>query len=373
MITASLKQHIHRRRQRTPVTRFKLFVHGRMRGVWEKRSARPRLVEHKAPAEKTKRAAGPLSFLKTKRWLSLALAGLTGLATLGVLFLCFSSKPLEPLALPADHGLLSNPLLDPPRDAEEEEEEDVPPGLMTLKKLTLTQYTVRGRDTLALIAKRHHLDLDTVISFNGVKDARAVRKGAVLTLPSHRGLRYRVRRGDSLSGLSRRFDVSLDDLLDWNNLSRSVITVGQGLFIPGGRLSKNELSRVMGTFFKWPVRGRLTSGFGMRISPITGTRLHHNGLDIAHNPMTPIHAAADGRVAIVDSNPTYGNFIIIIHSNGFQTLYGHLKKTYVKKGARVVQGQKIAAMGSTGASTGTHLHFSIFKNGRDVNPLKYLR
>lgn len=371
MITASLKQHIHRRRHRTPVTRFKLFVHGRMSGVWEKRAERPRLVEHKPPAEKTKNAAGPLSFLKGKRWLPLALAGLTGLATLVALFLCFSIEPLEPLALPADRGHLSSPLLDPPRDAEEED--DLPPGPMTLKKLTLTQYSVKGRDTLDSIAKRHNLDLDTVISFNGVRDARAVKQGSVLTLPSHRGLRYRVRRGDSLSGLSRRFGVSLDDLLDWNNLSRSVITVGQGLFIPGGRLSKNELSRVMGTFFKWPVRGRLTSGFGMRISPITGTRMHHNGIDIAHNPMTPIHAAADGRVAIVDANPTYGNFIIIVHSNGFQTLYGHLKKTYVKKGARVVQGQKIAAMGSTGASTGTHLHFSIFKNGRDVDPLKYLR
>jgi LysM repeat protein len=369
MITASLRQHVSKRRSRTPVTRFKLIVRGRVRGVWEKKAERATLVTHQDAPGKISLPAAWLRLLKTKRWLMLALLGLGGLAVLMTLFLCFSGEPWGPLPLPAENGFLANPLQNPPED-----EEAAPlPGELTLKKLTLTAYKVQARDTLEAIAKRSNLDLDTIISFNGVKDARAVIRGMVLTLPNHRGLRYRVRSGDSLSRLSQRFDVSIDDLLDWNNLSRSVITVGQGLFIPGGRLGKNELSQVMGTFFTWPVRGRLTSGFGMRISPITGTRMHHNGIDLANNPMTPVHAAASGRVAIVDYNPSYGNFIIIVHGNGFQTLYGHLRAAYVKKGAQVVQGQKIAAMGSTGASTGTHLHFSIFKNGRDVDPLKYLR
>ncbi len=369
MVTVSLKQHVTKRRSRPPVTRFKLFVHGRIRGIWEKQAERARLVAHQDVMEKGHRLAEWIRLLKARRWIIFSGLGLAGLAGLLVLFLCFRGDAFEPLPLPVEQGSLANPLLDPP----DEEDEVFPPGDLTLKKLTMKSYTVKSRDTLENIAKRFNLDLDTIISFNGVRDARAVKRGSVLTLPSHRGLHYRVRRGDSLSRLSQRFNVSMDDLLDWNNLSRSVITVGQGLFIPGGRMSAGELSQVMGTFFIRPVRGRLTSEFGMRTSPITGTRMHHNGLDIANDPMTAIQAAAVGRVAIVDYNPTYGNYIIIVHGNGFQTLYGHLHSVYVKKGERVDQGAKIAAMGSTGASTGTHLHFSIFKNGRDVDPLKYLR
>jgi LysM repeat protein len=371
MVNLSLKQHVHARRGRSPVTRFRLLVGGRTKRVWDKVASRAVRPVPRAEVRLGTRLAGCLRHLFRVRWLAATILSLAGLGLAAVFILCFSSAAFDPPPLPVERGVLASPLAEP---VEDENSADSPPaGNLALKKLTLATYSVQGRDTLEGIARKFNLDIDTLISFNGVSDVRGVGRGMALTIPSHRGLRYRVRNGDSLLKLSRKFGVSLDDLLDWNNLSRSMITVGQALFIPGGRLSAGELGRVMGTLFIRPTVGKLSSNYGIRVSPITGTRMHHNGLDLSNQLMTRVNAAAAGRVGIVDYNPTYGNFIIIIHGNGFQTLYGHLEAIYVKKGQSVTQGERIGAMGSTGASTGSHLHFAIFKNGRDVDPLKYLR
>ncbi len=143
------------------------------------------------------------------------------------------------------------------------------------------------------------------------------------------------------------------------------------------QIAKYQGSSSMGPYtggkFAVPTRGRLSSRFGTRIHPITKRRKMHTGLDIAASSGTAINAAASGRVITAGWVSGYGNTVIIDHGSGLSTLYGHCSRLYVSKGQSVTRGQKIAAVGSTGFSTGPHLHFEVRKNGRPVNPDGYLK
>ncbi len=124
--------------------------------------------------------------------------------------------------------------------------------------------------------------------------------------------------------------------------------------------------------FIWPVLGRITSGFGFRIHPIHRTRLNHTGLDISRPNGTPVKASDGGRVVMAGWYGGYGKCIIINHGKGHATLYGHLSRLGVARGTNVGKGQTIGAVGSTGYSTGAHLHFEVRLNGRPVNPRRFL-
>lgn len=122
----------------------------------------------------------------------------------------------------------------------------------------------------------------------------------------------------------------------------------------------------------WPAEGWLSSGFGPRRHPITRQPDYHYGVDIAGMVGSPIRAAADGTVVAAGRRPGYGLTIVIDHDYGRRTLYAHLSRIRVKVGQRVTKGQVIGAMGSTGLSTGPHLHYEVHVNGRPVNPFNYL-
>ena len=122
----------------------------------------------------------------------------------------------------------------------------------------------------------------------------------------------------------------------------------------------------------WPARGWLTSGFGSRISPFTGRRQHHAGIDIAAAEGTAIISPARGRVHFVGRKGAMGNTLIVDHGFGVKTLYGHTAEIHVKPGEEVVRGQKIASIGSTGRSTGPHLHYVVEVAGQPRNPLDYI-
>ncbi|WP_034157695.1 M23 family metallopeptidase [Sphingomonas sp. ERG5] len=117
-----------------------------------------------------------------------------------------------------------------------------------------------------------------------------------------------------------------------------------------------------------PVAGRLTSNFGIRIHPILHTARMHKGLDIAAAYGSPIYAAMDGVVALAGRNGGYGNFVKLIHGGGMATGYGHMSRIAVRPGTRVARGQVIGYVGSTGMSTGPHLHYELWKNGVAINP-----
>jgi murein DD-endopeptidase MepM/ murein hydrolase activator NlpD len=122
----------------------------------------------------------------------------------------------------------------------------------------------------------------------------------------------------------------------------------------------------------WPAKGWLTSGFGFRISPFTNSKQFHAGVDIAGTEGTPVIAPARGRVVFAGPDGALGNCVIIDHGYGVRTKYGHNKSFYVKPGEEVTRGQKIAALGNSGRSTGPHLHYMVEVNGKTRNPLDYI-
>jgi murein DD-endopeptidase MepM/ murein hydrolase activator NlpD len=116
-----------------------------------------------------------------------------------------------------------------------------------------------------------------------------------------------------------------------------------------------------------------SSSYGWRIDPFNGNKAFHEGLDFTANTGTPIRAAADGIVSEADRTPDYGNIVKIQHGSGLETRYAHASKLLVKVGERVVKGQVVAEVGSTGRSTGPHLHYEIRLNGEALDPRKYLQ
>ena len=122
----------------------------------------------------------------------------------------------------------------------------------------------------------------------------------------------------------------------------------------------------------WPAKGWLTSRFGARVSPFTGRRQLHAGIDIAARAGTPILAPARGRVSSVGSRGPLGNSLVIDHGYGLKTFYGHTKDIFVKVGDTVERGQRVASIGSSGRSTGPHLHYAIHVNGKARDPLNYI-
>ena len=118
-----------------------------------------------------------------------------------------------------------------------------------------------------------------------------------------------------------------------------------------------------------PCSGRISSRYGWRIHPILHTRRFHNGVDIAAPSGTTIKAADDGKVIFAGWKNAYGRTVVIDHGSGWQTMYGHCSSIYVSRGQVVSRGQRIAAVGSTGWSTGPHLHWTVYRNGSTINPL----
>ncbi len=121
-----------------------------------------------------------------------------------------------------------------------------------------------------------------------------------------------------------------------------------------------------------PCQGRLTSEFGTRVHPISRTTKHHDGIDVAARSGTEITAPAGGTVVFAGRKSGYGNVVEIDHGFGYRTLYGHASRLLVKEGARVARGEKIALVGSTGASTGSHLHYEVTVDGVKVDPIKFM-
>jgi murein DD-endopeptidase MepM/ murein hydrolase activator NlpD len=186
------------------------------------------------------------------------------------------------------------------------------------------------------------------------------------------GIPYTVKKGDSLSGIAKNWNIPIEAILDANDMESSTIIPGTMLFLPGAKMSTLELKKVLGNLFVYPINGRLTSPFGWRDDPFTGVRKYHAAIDIANNIGTPVKASLDGKVSAVGFNSIYGNYIILSHDSGYQTMYAHLNTIEVTRAQRVTQSQRIGTVGNTGYSTGPHLHFAIFKNGTAVNPLELL-
>ena len=248
--------------------------------------------------------------------------------------------------------------------------------LDTMETFTWQTYKVKRGDTVSGIAKDFSVSMDAIIASNGITNARALREGEVLRIPNMDGIPYLVKSGDNLTGISRAMGVPLEAILDANDLQSDRINAGMSLFIPGARMKTEDLKMALGELyiFVYPVRGaRLSSPFGWRDDPFgSGARVYHAAVDLSVPQGTPIVASMGGRISAVGFDRTYGNYLIVTHSGDFQTMYAHLHTVAVKRGDQVSQGDQIGTVGTTGRSTGPHLHFALYVNGRAVNPLDFL-
>ncbi len=234
--------------------------------------------------------------------------------------------------------------------------------------LYFSAYKVQRGDTLSGIAENFNVSLDTVVSFNGVKNARSLQPGTILKVPSMSGILYVAKAGDGAAKVAAANGISADRVIEANGLMSDTLDAGRSLFLPDAKLASFTLREISGDLFGWPARGWISSWYGWRSDPFSGTRVFHNGVDIGVDTGTSVRAAMNGVVSETGYNSSFGNYIVLSHHAGWMSLYGHLQSVSIQAGQRVATGQLIAYSGNTGYSTGPHLHFSVFKNGRTVNP-----
>jgi len=241
------------------------------------------------------------------------------------------------------------------------------------RMLAFDSYLIQSGDIIGNLAAEFGLNQDTLISANGIRNTRLIQVGHTLKIPNQDGIFYSVKNGDSLSSISERYNTDTNAIMIANELFSDNISSGVELFLPGAKLDSVNLQEINGDLFMWPVSGRITSSYGYRANPFTGVRQFHSGMDISSNTGTPIRAAMSGRVSAAGYDNVLGNYVAITHHSGYRTLYGHMSMIRVRPGAYVGTGERIGDVGSTGVSTGPHLHFTVFKNGITVNPRTLMR
>ncbi len=242
------------------------------------------------------------------------------------------------------------------------------------KRNQIAEYTVQPGDLLSFIASDYGVSVNSIIWANKLKDSDSISPGQVLKIPPVSGVIHEVKDGDTIASIAKKYNASEERIRDFNALSEDgQLQLGDELIVPDG-----EIKRVyIGSKSAIPQYGTTKVIANKRFAylpdlgdyymiPTTGYdwgRIHgRNGVDMANACGTPIYAAADGAVAIADStgwNGGFGKFIKLIHSNGTETLYGHATKLLISQGESVARGQLIALMGTTGRSTGCHLHFEV--------------
>jgi murein DD-endopeptidase MepM/ murein hydrolase activator NlpD len=239
--------------------------------------------------------------------------------------------------------------------------------------LFYTVYRVVKGDTISHIAERYGITSDAIITFNDVTNARTLSIGRYLKIPNMNGILYEAGKSDTLEKIATVYNISPDRIAELNGLSEGTIEPGKRLFLPDARLSNIALREINGDLFAWPIRGWITSWFGWRNDPFTGLRSFHTGIDIGASQGTSIRAAMEGTVSATGYSSVSGNYVVLAHHSGYSTMYAHLSSIAVRKGQRVSTATIIGAVGSTGYSTGPHLHFTVQKYGRLVNPMTLLR
>ena len=239
--------------------------------------------------------------------------------------------------------------------------------------LTFSSYTLQRGDIIGNIAIRTGLNEDTLISVNNIRNTRLMQIGQVVRIPNQDGIYYAVKTGDTLDSIAEAHGTTTYQIKAVNELFNEAIAYNSSLFIPGARMNWVERQEINGDLFIWPTPGRVTSGYGFRRSPFTGARQFHTGIDIGAPTGTPIRAAMSGRVANTGYDSIFGNFVVINHHSGYRTLYAHLSVIRVRPGANVQTGERICDVGSTGLSTGQHLHFTVYRNNATVNPRSLMR
>ncbi|MBU0597043.1 M23 family metallopeptidase [Patescibacteria group bacterium] len=258
----------------------------------------------------------------------------------------------------------------------------------TTGRTNIVYYTVEPGDIIGAIAEKYRISVVTILWANNLTTRSYIQPGDELKILPVDGLIHKVKSGDTVSKIASTYGAKIEDIVMTNRLQKDGrdIVIGEELLVPGGEKPQPvpvytvsapsafrsvaapppSVNAPAGSGYLWPAGVRY-------ISQYYGWR--HTGLDIAGPIGTPIYASRSGTIikSQCGYNGGYGCYIIIDHGDGVKTLYGHASELYVSVGDYVSQGQTIMAMGSTGRSTGPHVHFEVKVNGSYQNPLQYVR
>lgn len=246
-------------------------------------------------------------------------------------------------------------------------------------------YVVEAGDTISSIADKFDISIDTIRWQNNLGKSDTIKEDQTLKILPITGIAHKVAKGDTVESIAKRYDVSSQAVLDFpfntfTNDETFDLAVGQTVIVPDGVMPQVTLfagsavrtrqttpdagTVVASGQFVWPTQGVISQNYAW----------YHPGIDIANRGIPAVLAADAGTIASAGWDPSgYGNKIIINHGNGMVTLYAHLSQFRVVVGQTVKRGDIIGIMGSTGRSTGPHLHFEIHVGGTRPNPLNYLR
>lgn len=228
----------------------------------------------------------------------------------------------------------------------------------------ISTYTVQEGDTLSFIASDYGVSINTIIWANNLHDADAIRPGMDLKIPPVTGVLHKIKKGDTVASLAKKYGVKENEIVSFNSLPLGgELQIDDEIIVPGGRISSPAVATQTSVAKRFAYLPTLSGFFMQPAMGYNWGRIHgRNGVDVANSCGTPIYASADGMVTLSDAvgyNGGFGKFIKINHSNGTETLYAHASKLLANIGDTVVHGQQIAVMGSTGRSTGCHVHFEV--------------
>ncbi len=251
----------------------------------------------------------------------------------------------------------------------------------------IIDYEIQEGDTVSTIAEKFGVSEDTILWENGLKSTSTIKPGNTLKVLPITGVSHKVQKGDTVYSIAKKYGTEPQSIVDFPYISFTndetfELAIGQTIIVPYGekespsssgttrqpvnrfqRYTPDAGSVVASGSFVWPAQGRLTQYFSW----------YHKGIDIANKAAPNVVAADSGTVVTAGwSNVGYGYHVVIDHGNGYRTLYAHLSSYFVSPGQSIARGNAIGRMGSTGRSTGTHLHFEIIKSGTYINPLGVL-
>ncbi|MCP4132272.1 MAG: peptidoglycan DD-metalloendopeptidase family protein [bacterium] len=251
--------------------------------------------------------------------------------------------------------------------------------------VSLKVITVEKGDNFWKIAKKNSVNINTLIAANPHWESLLASVDQKVVVPSERGVLHFIQDLNELDQLSELFHTEKENIIIeklphlykyyasfWGE-KKSI-----AVFIKGVKPEPNFMTPKLAKeykrnqMFRSPLGGRLSSFFGKRKHPIFRNKSFHNGIDIAARTGTAVGASRAGRVIATGWMGGYGKAVVIVHSNGYKTLYGHLSRITTRPGRKVKAGSLIGRVGSTGWSTGPHLHFTLWQNGKLLNPLKVL-
>jgi len=252
----------------------------------------------------------------------------------------------------------------------------------------IIEYAVSAGDTVSSIASNFGLNVNTILWENNLSSNSLIKPGVKLTILPSNGIRHVVAKNENISKIATKYGVTTEAIIEANDLEEGqALKIGEKIFIPGGKKIIESNTIVSRTYAGTTITKNTGNNAnqkpaytgGKLLWPTVGARItqyyswSHKGLDIANKTGTPLYAAEDGTVERSGWSNGYGYNVIINHGGGLKTLYGHASKLYVKVGETVKRGDVIAAMGSTGWSTGPHIHFEVRINGAQQNPLNYIK